>query len=277
MNRRESCLVCRSAVRPFGEAKVLLKHQVAYFECTACGFVQTEDPYWLAEAYSNAIVEADLGPLNRSISFSRITKAVILSFFDPAAKFVDYGGGYGLLVRAMRDKGFDFRRYDRYCENLFARGFDLDGPPAEKAELLTAVEVFEHLVNPIDDVRHMLEFAGSVLFTTELMPASRPRPGDWWYYVPQHGQHISIYTVKALESIASQFRLHLYSDGLRMHLLTDRKINGWWFGFVTNERRAAWIDLLRSRPSLLQTDFEAALERTARGEGMTASSTKRSA
>jgi hypothetical protein len=40
---------------------VLRKYDVQYFQCGGCGFLQTETPYWLDEAYSSAIVTADTG------------------------------------------------------------------------------------------------------------------------------------------------------------------------------------------------------------------------
>ena len=49
---------------------------------------------------------------------------VIRAFFNAAGRFIDYGAGTGLLVRAMRDSGCDFRTFDRYAKNVFARGFE---------------------------------------------------------------------------------------------------------------------------------------------------------
>lgn len=107
--------------RVFG-GTVLKKYEVGYYECAQCGFIQTEDPYWLEEAYSNVISDGDLGPVNRAIIGSRNVEAVILTCFDPNAEFVDWGGGYGLFTRLMRDNGYDFYWHDTYCQNLFAKG-----------------------------------------------------------------------------------------------------------------------------------------------------------
>jgi hypothetical protein len=255
------CRICAAAARPFATAKVLRKYDVRWFECPSCGFVQSEEPYWLAEAYSDPIADIDLGSYYRCDTYSKITKSVILSFFDPAARFVDYGGGYGLFVRAMRDKGFDFSRQDSYCRNLFAQGFDVKEAPAKKFELLTAWEVFEHLADPSAEVERMLGYSDNFFFTTELLPAHRPKPGDWWYYALNHGQHISIYTLRSLEVIAERHGLHLRTDGERLHLLSKKRVSGRKFSFVTRPRTAAWIDLLRQRPTLLWSDFEAGLAR----------------
>ena len=50
------CKVCGSISCKFDNAKVLNKYNVKYFQCSNCGFVQTENPYWLAEAYKEAML-----------------------------------------------------------------------------------------------------------------------------------------------------------------------------------------------------------------------------
>ena len=88
--------------------KVLGKHDVEYFRCVETGFIQTEEPFWLDEAYSNAMTKLDLGHINRNIEASAFVADLIERCF-PKFKFgLDYGGGYGMFVRRMRDLGFDF-------------------------------------------------------------------------------------------------------------------------------------------------------------------------
>ena len=110
--------------------------------------------------------------------------------------FLDYAGGYGVFTRLMRDIGFDFYWHDPYTQNLFANGFEDDLKSNSKFELLTAFEVFEHLVNPKEELEKMLRFSDTIVFSTELMPQEIPDPEEWWYYGFNHGQHISFYTRK---------------------------------------------------------------------------------
>lgn len=88
--------------------------------------MQTETPYWLEEAYSNAIAPIDIGPVNRAFKMAETTKALAVAFFNPWRPCLDFGAGYGLLVRRLRDLGLDYRYYDRHCANLFAQGFEAD-------------------------------------------------------------------------------------------------------------------------------------------------------
>ncbi|MFB2881224.1 methyltransferase domain-containing protein [Floridanema aerugineum] len=217
------CKICQSESIHFANAKILDKYNIDYFKCQNCGFVQTEEPYWLSEAYTNAIASSDVGLVFRNLQFSKITSNIIFSIFAHSSKFLDYGGGYGLFVRLMRDEGFDFYWYDKYCDNIFAKGFIAESEE-EKYELVTAFEVFEHFSDPLTEIQNLFQFSRNILFSTELLPENNPKPGEWWYYSLQDGQHIAIYTVKSLAIIAERLGLNFYSNGLNLHLITEKQI-----------------------------------------------------
>ncbi len=250
------CKICLSESVLFAEGVILHKNRISYFLCEHCGFVQTEEPYWLQEAYSEAINRSDVGLVSRNIVLAAKTKALIHAFFDPEKRFLDYGGGYGLLVRMMRDFGFDFYRYDSHCENIFAKGFDVDVQNPGQFELLTAFEVFEHLVEPLLDIDRMLSQSSSILFTTELVPRELPKPGNWWYYALDHGQHVSLYSIGTLSYIAEKYRLHLYTDGRTLHFLTKKRISDELFKILTHSKVAHLVNALIKRKSLLQDDYQ---------------------
>jgi hypothetical protein len=222
MTQSKICKICLSTSDPFSSALILSKYQVSYFRCEKCGFVQTEDPYWLDEAYSDEANIYDIGYVNRAIANSQLCERYILQYFDCNSKFVDYGAGYGIMVRRMRDLGYDFYWYDKYCQNLFSRSFEANMSGEIVYELLTAFEVFEHLINPLQELEMMLEISDNILFTTELIPPGNPKPGQWWYYFPLHGQHIAFYTQKSLNVIAESHHLFLKSIG-SVHLLTKQR------------------------------------------------------
>lgn len=248
------CKICSSNSNSLGEAEILGKYTVQYFRCISCGFIQTEDPYWLNEAYSNVINLSDVGLVDRNIRLARITKVLSYFLFDANQQFLDYAGGYGLFTRLMRDAGFDFRHYDSSCENLFARGFEADPANPVRYEALTAFEVFEHLVDPMDKIREMLTFSSNILFTTELVPASTPSPNNWWYYGTEHGQHISFYTLEALSVIAQKFSLRLYSNRRNLHFLTSKRFPYLLFRLLSSQKLIAFLHVFFTRKSLLLDD-----------------------
>lgn len=248
------CKVCEAESQNFGKGILLNKYEVDYFQCSNCGFVQTEDPYWLEEAYSDAIASTDIGLVFRNNNLSRKAAHIILNIFDHEAKFLDYGGGYGLFVRMMRDFGFDFYWNDKFCTNLFAKGFEFDESRNDYYELVTAFEVFEHFINPIEEIENILKISQNILFSTEILPPNNPKPGQWWYYSPHDGQHISIYTIKTLSKIADKYDLNFYSDGASLHLLTEKTLPIELFNNLCHSQIQAF-----NKQSLLQQDYSKAV------------------
>ena len=251
------CKICQADSDFFAKETILQRHLISYFRCTRCGFIQTEEPFWLAEAYQTAINRSDVGLVQRNLMLAKQATVIISSWFDHRGKFVDFGGGYGLFTRLMRDRGYDFFRSDPHCENLFARGFDAENDGKGSYELLTAFEVFEHLANPLGEVERMLSYSSSILFSTELLPVPVPRPEAWWYYGLDHGQHISFYTTASLQTIAHRFNLRLYSNGSSLHLLTPGKIMPCVFALMSRYSAARLIDALLPKRPLTAADYKA--------------------
>jgi len=114
------CKICQAETRAFGETLIMGKHTASYRRCVSCGFLFAEEPHWLQEAYSDAITSTDMGTVSRTDRNSLMTKAVIDLFYRSSKTYLDYGAGYGMFVRRMRDLGYDFDAYDLHCHNMFA-------------------------------------------------------------------------------------------------------------------------------------------------------------
>lgn len=225
------CKICGGETATAFEALVLNKHVSEYSLCGRCGFLNIERPYWLAEAYENPINDVDTGILQRNINISEKAAALIPAFFNHKGTFLDFAGGYGLFVRLMRDKGFDFFWQDPYTQNLFARGFEYKA--GRPIELLTTFESFEHFADPAAEMEKMLAVSRNILFTTTLLPEPIPPPGDWWYYGLEHGQHISFYSRKSLRLFGEKYGLHFYTNGTYLHLFTSDKISPLAYRFLS--------------------------------------------
>lgn len=233
------CPLCQSDRENVFNAVLLKKHVIDYWYCDECGLLQTEEPFWLEEAYADVIATADTGLVARNLAISRKLSMLLYWSFDRRGNYVDSGGGYGMLTRLMRDIGFSFFWYDDYCKNLLARGFEANKVAGDVAAV-TAFEVLEHVTDPLAFVARCLEenSSSTIILSTELFHGKPPDPEDWWYYTPDTGQHVSFYQRRTLELLARKLSLNLYSHR-DIHILTDKKINKWLFRLAMS--KAAWI------------------------------------
>ena len=133
------CRVCGSVSKKIFSAEILKKYEVNYCLCNQCGYLQMEDLSHLPEAYRNSINQSDVGLLARNYRF--MEQLVPFFYFSGITngRFLDFGGGYGVFSRLMRDIGFPFYWNDPYTENLFVPGFEsvLEG----KFTAITALEL----------------------------------------------------------------------------------------------------------------------------------------
>jgi hypothetical protein len=249
------CRVCHHSSSFVFSHEIIKKYNIAYYYCDTCGFLQTEEPYWLGEAYVSAIAAADTGLVQRNLYLSRIASTLLFFIFDRQGKYLDVAGGYGMLTRLMRDIGFDFYWSDRYCQNFLARGFEAVADTPFTA--ITAFEVLEHVPDPLAFVIESLAQANTrtMIFSTELFEVAPPKPESWWYYAFETGQHISFYQRRTLDYIATKLGLNCYSNG-SIHLFTDKIIAPLVYRLLTHPvigRALSWITK-RSMESKIMTD-----------------------
>lgn len=221
-----NCPICLGEMYFSFQAKVLLKHSAEYEVCNMCGYLHVRNPYWLEEACSSAISATDTGLVMRNLSFASKVASFLFWVMGERGqgRYLDTAGGYGIMTRLMRDLGFDFYWDDKFCYNLLARGFEY-GEHLKGCRAVTAMEVMEHLTDPVAYIDEVLQVAGSdtLLFTTELYEGDPPGP-DWWYYSLSTGQHIGFFTRTSLKALGSRLGLHFISaNGL--HVLSRQSIS----------------------------------------------------
>jgi hypothetical protein len=219
------CPICKGERQKAFSASLLSKYMVDYFYCENCGLLQTEEPYWLEEAYSCGISNLDTGAVRRNVSNSKLLSCILYKLFPSDGKFVDIGGGYGLLTRLMRDIGFNYYWDDKYCENLFARGFQATNDIVP-VDAVSCFEVLEHIYKPMSFINNIINNyeTKTILFSTVIFEG-QPYSLNWWYYSFGSGQHISFYQKRTLQWISRYYGLKLYSLNDEYHIITDKPIN----------------------------------------------------
>ena len=220
------CNICGTENQAYCSERIMDKYDIEYYHCSNCDFVQTEQPYWLEEAYSKSINLSDTGYMARNLSYANRLTILLYLLFGKNGTFLDYAGGYGVFVRLMRDIGFDFSWDDKYTKNMFSSGFEWN--QQSRVDSVTLFEAFEHFVEPMIEIENLLKISDTIIFSTDLHPDPVPMPKDWWYYGLDHGQHISFYSKKTLGFIAKECELNYYNVG-SLHILTKKTIPIWKF------------------------------------------------
>ena len=236
------CKLCEQPAEGFGSLVVLGRHHAEYRRCRSCGYVFVADPHWLQEAYARAISGLDTGIVTRHLWLADASAALLRFSLRNVGPALDYGGGTGLFVRLMRDRGFDFHWRDRYSPNLLAIGFE--APPAQRFDLVTCFEVIEHLPDPMAGFADLAALAPTMLVSTELLPEPAPRPGDWWYYAAETGQHIGFFTRAALAVVGERLGLRVSSNGRNLHVLSPETVSEPLLRWLRKPRRAALLGRL---------------------------------
>ena len=89
------CRCCSEPINNLLFSAKLLKKNISYFECNNCGYVQTEEPTWLEEAYALTINNSDTGIMSRNLSNVSLVLATLTLIKNRNSLVVDYAGGHG--------------------------------------------------------------------------------------------------------------------------------------------------------------------------------------
>jgi SAM-dependent methyltransferase len=201
MTENIECRLCGGSAELVFQKKILSKHQVGYYQCRGCGSLETESPFWLAEAYDPINERFDTGQLIRSFDNAAFV-AVLISYLGlEKSRVVDYGCGSGLLVRLMRDVGFDVWGFDAYSLPRLAIGFHSDSLVG--ASVVNLSEVAEHFDHPGKYFDQIFS-CGPELLIVQTNLFDNPNP-DWDYLAADHGQHVFFYSHNAIGYLAQRY------------------------------------------------------------------------
>ena len=251
------CRVCGKEAEFFFTKQILSRHKVAYFKCPTCGHVQTEKPYWLEEAYRDRASKLDVGMADRCIWTAQAMVALAgrLSI-GPTEPCLDWGAGTGLFVRLCRDYGMNFFYFDRYPQNVFARGFEADPSASKNWICISAFEVAEHLADPLRDFGELFRLSPRyIVFSTLLYKGEAP---DWWYFT-DNGQHVAFYTRRSLELIGLRCGYRLASNGRDLHLFSKEPVRDRVLEACRKRRQKKAQRYRRKYGSRMESDFQDAL------------------
>ena len=205
--QQNCCRLCNGVLKSQFALTILRKYDIQYYKCDKCHSLQTETPYWLDEAYKQNLSYLDTGAAQRNIN--NFAASYGLSKLFNLKNVIDIAGGDGLLCRLLRDYEINCFVKDKYAQPTYAQGYT--EPNFEIPDLVMAFEVIEHFANPMTDLDDLFHLSSKVLLMTTLVYTKEEK--DWWYLVPESGQHIFFYSKESLELIANKYNYTLIVSG----------------------------------------------------------------
>jgi methyltransferase family protein len=202
-----NCRLCGGLSSNVFSQTVLRKYEVGYYRCATCLSLQTEDAYWLDEAYRNSLSCLDTGRAQRNLS--DLAVCFFVSKLYRLKNVIDFGGGDGLLCRFLRDYGLNCFVNDKYATPTYAQGFT--EPNFQNPDLVIAFEVLEHFPNPKKDLDDLFSSNPQALIVSTGIYTNEQ--SDWWYLAPETGQHIFFYSKDALHLVANKYGYRVLLNG----------------------------------------------------------------
>lgn len=215
------CPVCAAPTRTLGEKRGQRTGRAFLLRrCEGCGFAFVVNPWTdyasiYDEAYyagngSDPLVDYAFefeNPLESTRHYEwRGIADLIATHAAPPAKVLDFGCGNGGLVRFLRQRGYEAYGHDTgaWAEKALRSGLPMLGEQALEQhagsfDVVTMIEVIEHLVNPMEALhrlRRLLKPDGLLLILTGNAERA-PRDFLSWSYVRPE-IHVSYFTPRAL-------------------------------------------------------------------------------
>lgn len=257
------CPICAGSTDVFADLKVMGSVEARYVRCVDCRFIHAESPHWLEASFSSELNELDIGAIDRCLIVADFVDSLMSASSMKGPRILDWGGGYGVLTRILRDRGHDAVVSDPYVHPIFARNFtDRDD---SRFDLIVLSEVLLHLTDPVRTLQDLFLRTSNVLVTAVIAPENVD--STWWYLMPDTGQHVALFARESLQAMADRLGVRLTSDGRFFHLLHRDGVNfrtrlvlksrPYAFGGATlrHVRRQILKGFGKSR-SLLQSDQE---------------------
>lgn len=214
------CPICREIANVAFSVCIRNERSEPLFRCSECSFRFFAEPDWLERSFSEDLNELDLGSVARCLVVADFVTAV----FPPHRNgytALDWGGGDGLLTRLLRERGINCVWQDPFAKPRFVG--DAIYEPNSRVDVTVVSEVFLHLTNPVLALRSLLSQSDVVIVTAMVPP--KELDAQWWYLMPETGQHVSFYSPAALEALANETNSRLCTDGRFFHVFSRRRLS----------------------------------------------------
>ncbi len=219
-----TCKICGSETElAFNRGWSGQSYTFPYYHCTnpQCNFLYTDYLDHWSDQQISALYEGHIdggGKGRAHLALDKVNLAKVL--LPNAKKILDIGCGEGWGVYTLRKAGFEAYGYDVVPPNI-CHDYITTGSReliAGTYDVITAIEVLEHLVDPIDTcnwIASLLREGGVFAFSTYTFDFNK-HDVNWWYLNPVG--HISLHTRSSLRLLAEATGFRVAADIFATHV-----------------------------------------------------------
>lgn len=194
---------------------------IYYRKCGSCGLVFTTsfdalDKQGFAElVYNDDYVKYDPDYVEKRPKQNAEFLDEFLAPIKPSVKGLDYGSGNGLTASTLTGKGWNFHACDP-ISNPVQPSKDFGN-----FNVITAIEVFEHIPFPISGMEDLLRYAANdclLIVGTQVTDGQMNNSRlDWWYAGPRNG-HVTLHSRTSLGLLFARYGFSYYSPSSSLHI-----------------------------------------------------------
>lgn len=183
------------------------RQQREYRRCRSCGFIHVAPEYQLSSGEEKSRYLQHTNALNDEgyMRFlDRFFKNAVQPYIKTGSTILDFGSGpVPAFSRLLSENGYTVQSYDP----LF---YPLQNWKNSRFDAIVLIEVLEHLADPVESLKEALRSlkdGGFCILRSNLFDGSLQDFDPWWYR--QDPTHISFFTVRAIEELASRLSLEV--------------------------------------------------------------------
>ena len=192
-----NCFVCGDLAGKFVDKK----SDVAYYQCESCECI-----FKSPDVHGNFAEQKERYDLHENSDENNGYRAYFQSFIDfifplsvQPQNALDFGCGEStLLAKMLEEKGIECDSYDPIYHPATSYN-------SKKYELITSVEVFEHLHHPkevFSELIHLLEEGGFLAIRTEFATMNIEKFKQWYYR--SDPTHVFFFSERTFEKLCSE-------------------------------------------------------------------------